>query len=205
MRDWTVYVVPYEGYILLVLAFGLLILFSSFLRMRQFRFQGLKSGKWYYCFFYGLGNRELICLTAGTSRLFLVIAIVLCGLELRLTHIVCLLLLTLAWQMDTREWKQILAALFSDIIQVAGTCAGLFVYQTLLRYMADIRSALDIRITSIMLGIFIIIYNAVLWLNRLPQLGERSLVQREHKEKRRSGKRLRGKRLAGKEKGYEEA
>ncbi|MCC8162257.1 MAG: hypothetical protein LIO86_03580 [Lachnospiraceae bacterium] len=171
MRSWTDYVTPYETYILLTLIFGLALLFVCFVRMKRFRFLGTKSGRWFYSFFYGLSNHDLLCLSALTSRLFLVTGLVLSGQELRLSHIVCLAVLSALCQWSGKVNPAWGRALAGDLLQMAGTCAGLLVYWTLLNYMADVRFAWDIRITSILLGIFIVIYNVVLYLNRLPQLG----------------------------------
>lgn len=170
MRNWTEYVTGYQGYILLTLAAGLILLGAAFLFMRNFRFR-VKRG-WFYYFFYGLNDQSLVSLAAGTSRLLLV-ASLLGGQELRLSHMVCLVILSVIWQMDQKPNMDRMRAVLMDMLHMAGTCAGLFVYRTLLRYMQDIRFAWDIQITSILLAVFILVYNLTLWLTRVPQLGKK--------------------------------
>lgn len=183
MRNWVSYVMPWQEYIWLVILSGLLLLAADYLLMRKFRFQVPWGGLYY--FFYGLSGRALVSLAAGVSRFLLVTALVLSSRELRMSHIVCLVVLSAVWQMDGPVQRIRLQKFLMDLIHMTGTCAGLLVCRTLYRYMADVRFAWDIQVTGILLGIFIIVYNLVLLVGRLPDFEKYSREDRERKKKRR--------------------
>lgn len=184
MRNWVSYVTAYQGYIELIIVAGLLLLAADFLLMKKFRFQVPWGGLYY--FFYGMSGRALVSLAAGSSRFLLVTSLVLSSQELRLSHIVCLIILSILWQLDGPVQKERVRKLLMDMIHMAGTCAGLLVCYTLHRYMTDVRFAWDIMVTSVLLGIFIIIYNLILWIGRLPDFEKYSAEDRERRKKKRT-------------------
>lgn len=183
MKNWVSYVMAYQEYIWLVILSGIVLLAADYLLMKKFRFQVPWGGLYY--FFYGLSGRALVSLAAGISRFLLVTALVLSSRELRMSHIVCLVVLSAVWQMDGPVQRIRLQKFLMDLIHMVGTCAGLLVCRTLYRYMADVRFAWDIQVTGILLGIFIIVYHLVLLVGRLPDFEKYSREDRERKKQRR--------------------
>lgn len=183
MRNWVSYVMAYQEYIWLVILSGLLLLAADYLLMKKFRFQVPWGGLYY--FFYGLSGRALVSLAAGVSRFLLVVAMVLSSKELRVSHMVCLAVLSIIWQMDGPVQRIRIQKLLLDLVHMVGTCAGLLVCRTLYRYMADVRFAWDIQVTGILLGIFIIVYHLVLLVGRLPDFEKYSKEDRERKKQKR--------------------
>ena len=184
MRNWVSYVMAYQEYIWLVILSGLLLLAADYLLMKKFRFQVPWGGLYY--FFYGLSGRALVSLAAGVSRFLLVVAMVLSSKELRVSHMVCLAVLSIIWQMDGPVQRIRIQKLLLDLVHMVGTCAGLLVCRTLYRYMADVRFAWDIQVTGILLGIFIIVYHLVLLVGRLPDFEKYSKEDRERKKQKRT-------------------
>ena len=183
MRNWVSYVMAYQEYIWLVILSGIALLAADYLLMKKFRFQVPWGGLYY--FFYGLSGRALVSLAAGVSRFLLVVAMVLSSKELRVSHMVCLAVLSIIWQMDGPVQKIRIQKLLLDLVHMVGTCAGLLVCRTLYRYMADVRFAWDIQVTGILLGIFIIVYHLVLLVGRLPDFEKYSKEDRERKKQKR--------------------
>lgn len=182
------YFFRFYPYILIVLAFGFAAFAAVLFLTRRVRLQGIAFTL--AAFFYRAPTAGLLRLSFALSRLIFVLYLLLSRERLEIYHIALLLLLAAAGGLASLSIFRFLG----EIANTAALCAGLYVCQMLYGYMREIRFSTDILVTWFMLGIFLLIYSLIIFLNCAGQIaeskpsGEREKKKRKKKEEQKQRK-----------------